>query len=169
MSNKSLSSKVPSWTGVTFKAMLTPDGEPYIEGLTYRSYPGYKFQGNGTLTHPLHIVPVLENPVTPAKQLSLRHPDDAAIAENALNQFQRVLAGDIKPLHQKKALTTIYATLSAVHIAPRLEGERVCVHCGCTDSHACRGGCSWAVLHKATPTGVCSQCVPKEIKIIDSL
>jgi hypothetical protein len=36
--------------------------------------------------------------------------------------------------------------------------ERTCVHCGCTDSHACPGGCSWVVLHKHTPTGVCSNC-----------
>ena len=35
---------------------------------------------------------------------------------------------------------------------------RTCVHCGCTDDRACPGGCSWTVLHKATNTGVCSQC-----------
>jgi hypothetical protein len=36
--------------------------------------------------------------------------------------------------------------------------ERVCVQCGCRDSIACEGGCSWAVQHPATPTGVCSEC-----------
>ncbi len=37
-------------------------------------------------------------------------------------------------------------------------GERTCVYCGCTDSKACAGGCCWVEKHKATPTGVCSQC-----------
>lgn len=37
--------------------------------------------------------------------------------------------------------------------------DRTCAECGCTDSHACKGGCSWVVIHKATPTGVCSHCV----------
>lgn len=41
-------------------------------------------------------------------------------------------------------------------------GERMCVHCGCTDSRACPGGCHWVVEHAATPTGVCSRCVEKE-------
>lgn len=36
--------------------------------------------------------------------------------------------------------------------------ERVCVRCGCTDSHACPGGCSWVVKHKHSNTGVCSAC-----------
>ncbi len=37
--------------------------------------------------------------------------------------------------------------------------ERTCVHCGCTDSRACAGGCFWTEKHQATPTGVCSRCV----------
>lgn len=36
--------------------------------------------------------------------------------------------------------------------------ERMCIECGCTDFKACPGGCSWVVLHKATPTGICSNC-----------
>lgn len=36
--------------------------------------------------------------------------------------------------------------------------ERTCIHCGCTDSRACAGGCKWIVKHKATPTGVCTSC-----------
>jgi hypothetical protein len=36
--------------------------------------------------------------------------------------------------------------------------DRTCVHCGCTDSRACPGGCSWVVKHKLTNTGVCSSC-----------
>ena len=47
--------------------------------------------------------------------------------------------------------------------------DRTCVHCGCTDSHACAGGCSWVILHKATHTGVCSACVPAEIELVDAL
>jgi hypothetical protein len=38
--------------------------------------------------------------------------------------------------------------------------ERVCIICGCTDSQACPGGCSWAVKYPDGNTGVCSQCYP---------
>jgi hypothetical protein len=37
--------------------------------------------------------------------------------------------------------------------------ERTCVYCGCTDSQACSGGCSWVQKHRHTPTGVCSGCM----------
>lgn len=37
--------------------------------------------------------------------------------------------------------------------------DRKCVYCGCTDSKACAGGCSWIVRHPKTNTGVCSCCV----------
>jgi hypothetical protein len=34
--------------------------------------------------------------------------------------------------------------------------DRTCVYCGCTESRACAGGCSWIVTHPWTNTGVCS-------------
>ena len=37
-----------------------------------------------------------------------------------------------------------------------VEFERACRACGCTDSRACAGGCSWA------EPGLCSRCVGKE-------
>lgn len=40
--------------------------------------------------------------------------------------------------------------------------ERTCIHCGCSDSRACKGGCSWIIKHKFTPTGVCSSCKEAE-------
>lgn len=106
-------------------------------------------------------------------KLSLRHPADTAAVTNALNKFQKVLAeaipGKTTVFAIKTELNDVYAHLAAVHVSPRLEGERACVHCGCTDSHACPGGCAWSIKHKATPTGVCSRCVPKEIKLVDRL
>lgn len=33
--------------------------------------------------------------------------------------------------------------------------ERVCVGCGCTDSHACAGGCAWATEDPM----LCTRCV----------
>lgn len=36
--------------------------------------------------------------------------------------------------------------------------ERTCVQCGCTDSRACKDGCSWVIKHKFTMTGVCTNC-----------
>lgn len=47
--------------------------------------------------------------------------------------------------------------------------ERTCVWCGCTDTRACAGGCAWAITHSATPTGVCSRCLPLEVNALESL
>jgi len=52
----------------------------------------------------------------------------------------------------------IFPPARAFWIANSGQYERTCVHCGCTDSNACLGGCSWVEIHKATPTGVCSTC-----------
>lgn len=43
-------------------------------------------------------------------------------------------------------------------MSAKAKAERQCVQCGCTDSKACPGGCSWVEEHPATPTGVCSTC-----------
>lgn len=61
------------------------------------------------------------------------------------------------------------AAYALMEEAKRLLGpegtERVCVNCGCTDSRACAGGCAWAEVHKATPTGVCTRCVFEKITL----
>lgn len=36
--------------------------------------------------------------------------------------------------------------------------ERTCRGCGCTDRHACPGGCSWVLLDVDQASGICSQC-----------
>lgn len=36
--------------------------------------------------------------------------------------------------------------------------ERVCIQCGCTDMHACDGGCYWLAVDTGKARGVCSQC-----------
>ena len=38
------------------------------------------------------------------------------------------------------------------------DGERecCCIVCGCTDSDACDGGCSWIEVDRAAGTGLCS-------------
>lgn len=36
--------------------------------------------------------------------------------------------------------------------------EATCIGCGCTDSRACAGGCSWLRLDRHKRVGVCSQC-----------
>lgn len=35
-----------------------------------------------------------------------------------------------------------------------------CVICGCTDSRACAGGCSWLAVDRDERVGVCSSCSP---------
>lgn len=39
----------------------------------------------------------------------------------------------------------------------RAAGDRTCIMCGCTDSHACPGGCSWTE-RGPDGTGLCSRC-----------
>lgn len=41
--------------------------------------------------------------------------------------------------------------------------ERKCIACGCTDSQACQGGCSWLQVDYATGEGVCSSCADPEL------
>lgn len=36
--------------------------------------------------------------------------------------------------------------------------EARCTKCGCTDSQACEGGCSWVTVDREAGTGVCSSC-----------
>ena len=36
--------------------------------------------------------------------------------------------------------------------------EATCIDCGCTDSHACEGGCSWVCLRRQVGLGLCSSC-----------
>jgi hypothetical protein len=33
-----------------------------------------------------------------------------------------------------------------------------CIGCGCTDDHACPGGCAWLRVDYEEGLGVCSQC-----------
>lgn len=36
--------------------------------------------------------------------------------------------------------------------------NRTCRGCGCTDTRACIGGCSWVLIDVRFPTGICSAC-----------
>lgn len=35
---------------------------------------------------------------------------------------------------------------------------RTCRGCGCTDDHACPGGCSWVLLDIDQESGICGTC-----------
>ncbi len=39
-----------------------------------------------------------------------------------------------------------------------LLAEATCLGCGCTDSRACVGGCSWIVVNRELRQGICSSC-----------
>jgi ParB/RepB/Spo0J family partition protein len=43
-----------------------------------------------------------------------------------------------------------------------------CIGCGCTDDHACEGGCSWVRIDRESGKGVCSKC-PASIKKWDAV
>jgi hypothetical protein len=40
--------------------------------------------------------------------------------------------------------------------------EPTCIHCGCIESNACPGACSWSVLETQTNRGLCSACGQKK-------
>lgn len=48
----------------------------------------------------------------------------------------------------------------AIAKVARQLGDRECIECGCTDSNACEGGCSWLATRdtKGFRDGVCSRC-----------
>lgn len=46
----------------------------------------------------------------------------------------------------------------------RLYRQPTCVRCGCIESNACEGGCSWIELNKNTSAGICSSCVQTSAK-----
>jgi hypothetical protein len=39
--------------------------------------------------------------------------------------------------------------------------DATCTKCGCTDSRACAGGCSWLYVDRDERTGLCSSCAPE--------
>lgn len=39
--------------------------------------------------------------------------------------------------------------------------ELACICCGCTESRACPGGCSWAAVDEDAGVGLCSACAVK--------
>lgn len=41
--------------GVSFEAMLAPDGTPFLNRVTYTQQTGVKIAGNGTIPHPLCV------------------------------------------------------------------------------------------------------------------
>lgn len=55
----------------------------------------------------------------------------------------------------RRFMTYVASLRPKVAAAP----ERTCVYCGCTDSRACPGGCSWVVTWQYGHVGVCSACI----------
>lgn len=62
-------------------------------------------------------------------------------------------------------MTTKTQRTRRVSVRPRIdsmffetEGVATCVVCGCTDLHACPGGCSWREVDRERGVGVCSRC-----------
>lgn len=54
---------------------------------------------------------------------------------------------------------------------PEIEDETdcACIHCGCTDSNACDGGCSWLVVDRDRGLGVCTSCAEDEQAAAEAL
>jgi hypothetical protein len=39
-----------------------------------------------------------------------------------------------------------------------MAAEAMCIVCGCVDSRACEGGCSWVTVNRYNSLGTCSSC-----------
>jgi hypothetical protein len=101
-----------------------------------------------------------KSPIEKATEAYCLGADTARLLENRPAGYRKQLAAIVR---KAKRLGIV---ISADAFEPF---DRKCVHCGCTDGNACPGGCSWAIIHKGANTGVCSQCVPKETKLVDAL
>ena len=53
--------------------------------------------------------------------------------------------------------------------SPARTKDRTCVYCGCTDSHACDGGCFWIVTFQYGNVGVCSHCIAPHLPLAAAL
>lgn len=46
--------------------------------------------------------------------------------------------------------------------------DAVCTHCGCTDSRACPGGCTWYRVDYEARVGLCTSCVDQLLEALAS-
>jgi hypothetical protein len=70
---------------------------------------------------------------------------------------------DGDPYFTERDDTSIYTEIAADVTAlgadaASLVWEAVCRVCGCSDSRACQGGCTWMELDRKNRTGLCSRC-----------
>ena len=96
-----------------------------------------------------------------ANEVAFLATDQAIDADAAywLHERTHSAAGDaLADLIADNLPDEIFAASSDYPLRPDLNtcGVRQCTGCGCTDNHACEGGCSWA-----GPT-LCTTCVPQE-------
>lgn len=91
--------------------------------------------------------------------LQLGRPDQVSLTN---------FAGDPDNLPPRAIPRTARVAQIARRIVMEL-GQRHCVMCGCSDNHACAGGCSWVLCFSQTPTGVCSRCWGRFVKMIDTI
>lgn len=47
-------------------------------------------------------------------------------------------------------------------MTPRKKLIGACIYCGCTDDHACPGGCYWIISHKVCSNPKCVEKAKKE-------
>jgi hypothetical protein len=64
----------------------------------------------------------------------------------------------------ERSLVSIDKAVAQGHLPEEFRPKRdsICVRCGCTDSQACEGGCSWAVVDRNVHQGICSNCADPE-------
>ncbi len=94
------------------------------------------------------------------------HDHDIIITTKRVRDDQQMIQagsiGTIIHLHELnpgRAQVEFEGGVIAVVPFTKMRPEFTCVYCGCTDSRACAGGCSWIETHEHTPTGVCSNCI----------
>lgn len=99
-------------------------------------------------------------------QLALRHPKHPPHSSAAVRQCVMGFRDSIPPMFD--AIRALIERGQHPRFAGIGEAARTCVHCGCTDSRACAGGCSWVAIHASTPTGVCSSCAGLKMQLMEA-
>ncbi len=77
--------------------------------------------------------------------------------DDSASSTEDIQGGDCPPVGLFSGLIKSHAESIEVDV----DDPATCSVCGCTDRHACQGGCYWVSVDRVSRTGVCSSCSSK--------
>ncbi len=105
-----LSKATLEYSGVSFRAMVTPDGEGLLLGAVHLNQTGIRITGNGTLAHPLKA----EGPAVNEYDALNAVAEAAQAVTERWDMFRRDVAESIEVVGTMNALKESLVTLSAI-------------------------------------------------------